>query len=119
MGSECFFTQGLVVLDDCISLCSEEFGIEHSKVVVGANAEYSNVYYGGDSPSGTRVMWPNGDVDPWHGLSVQAPRRTPMCPALLLCLPIKALPLPPRDDSSHVLRFSIRNMFKQIHVGTR
>ena len=78
MGSECFFTQGLVVLDDCISLCSEEFGIEHSKVVVGANAEYSNVYYGGDSPSGTRVMWPNGDVDPWHGLSVQAPRRTPM-----------------------------------------
>ena len=24
----------------------------------------------GRSPPGSRIMWPNGEIDPWHGLSV-------------------------------------------------
>ena len=42
---------------------------------VAANVAASNAAYGGDrpdrlSPAATRILYPNGDVDPWHGLSV-------------------------------------------------
>ena len=30
----------------------------------------TNAYYGGTKPSGSRIFWVNGEVDPWHGLSV-------------------------------------------------
>ena len=48
----------------------------------------TNGFYGGDrpdqlSPPATRVLYPNGDVDPWHGLSVlEAP--TPQLPVLMV-----------------------------------
>ena len=55
---------------------------------MAANVAATNVAYGGDrpdllSPPATRIMYPNGDVDPWHGLSILKP-PTPALPALLV-----------------------------------
>ena len=68
VGSACFFTQGLDTLDDEESFCESEFGI--SPDLIAENVAQSNTRYGSDHPEGTRVLWVNGEVDPWHGLSV-------------------------------------------------
>jgi hypothetical protein len=78
VGSDCFYTQGFMTLDDFTSMCSK-WGI--SPAQIEKNIENTNKHYGGRQPTGTDdttsatcVMWPNGEVDPWAGLSVlQAP----------------------------------------------
>ncbi len=35
-----------------------------------ANIRDTNDYYGGNEPEGTRVLFVNGNIDPWHVLSV-------------------------------------------------
>merc|ERR1712146_497799 len=42
-------------------------GIPHSAVAPAIAA--TNKAYGADHPNATRIFYPNGDVDPWHGLS--------------------------------------------------
>ena len=32
--------------------------------------DFTNDYYGANQPSGTRIVFVNGSVDPWHALSV-------------------------------------------------
>mmetsp|Transcript_1312 Transcript_1312/g.4564 ORF Transcript_1312/g.4564 Transcript_1312/m.4564 type:complete len:511 (+) Transcript_1312:65-1597(+) len=68
VGSKCMFTQGLVTLDGYLDSCQSSFGITAEEVA--QNVAYTNEYYGGSEPAGTRVMWPNGEVDPWQALSV-------------------------------------------------
>ena len=34
------------------------------------NVAYSNIYYGADKPAGSCVLYANGEVDPWRGLSI-------------------------------------------------
>lgn len=68
VGSKCMYAQGLDVLADQIAFCQNDFGI--SPETVAANVKYTNVYYGGLKPSATRVLWPNGEVDPWATLSI-------------------------------------------------
>ena len=34
------------------------------------NFSHSHIRYGGNKPAGTCVLYPNGEVDPWHSLSV-------------------------------------------------
>ena len=68
VGSRCMYTQGLDLLVDEMSFCETDFKI--SKDTVVANINQTNLYYGSDTPSGSRVLWVNGEVDPWHGLSV-------------------------------------------------
>eukprot|EP00908_Phaeocystis_cordata_P002847 Transcript_13091.p1 GENE.Transcript_13091~~Transcript_13091.p1 ORF type:complete len:506 (-),score=202.27 Transcript_13091:1411-2928(-) len=86
VGSGCFFTQGLVLLPDEMGFCQELYQI--SPATVAANVAASNKFYGGArpdllSPPATRVLYPNGNVDPWHGLSVlSAP--TPQLPVLMV-----------------------------------
>jgi serine protease 16 len=53
------------------------FGIDAAEIEL-AVAE-TNAYYGGWNPSGTRILWVSGSIDPWHALSVC---RTPDCPPL-------------------------------------
>lgn len=31
---------------------------------------FENAYYGGDKPKGTKIVFVNGSIDPWHALSV-------------------------------------------------
>lgn len=71
--SSCMFTRGLVTLDRFTSGC-QRYGI--SPAQIEANVKDTNAHYGGLRPSGpdgnlgTCVVWPNGEVDPWAGLSV-------------------------------------------------
>merc|ERR1719356_1582700 len=67
-GSKCFYTQGLSNLSDEMSFCSEQFSI--SADLVAANVKYSNAYYGSAAPSGSRVIYVNGEVDPWRASSI-------------------------------------------------
>ena len=67
VGSGCFFTQGLVLLPDEMGFCQELYQI--SPATVAANVAASNKFYGGArpdllSPPATRVLYPNGNVDP-------------------------------------------------------
>lgn len=72
-GSNCFFVQGLNSLNDPPSgrrpddMCAERFGISRSETHAAVNN--SNSFYGSAIAAATRIIWPNGDVDPWHGLS--------------------------------------------------
>lgn len=73
--SSCFYTQGLLTLDVFTSECLQKWGIKAS--LIEASVEATNAHYGGLRPNGpdgqqlgTCVMWPNGEVDPWAGLSV-------------------------------------------------
>ncbi|KAJ9460514.1 putative serine protease F56F10.1 [Diplonema papillatum] len=68
VGSNCFYTQGLVTLEGMDSFCKTEFNISQS--LVARNVNYTNDYYGGDMPAGSCVLYPNGEVDPWHANSV-------------------------------------------------
>eukprot|EP00943_MAST-04B_sp_MAST-4B-sp1_P004020 g4020.t1 len=67
-GSDCMYVQGLDVLSDAMAFCTTEFKIDAS--VVAENVNFTDVYYGSIDPVGTRVLWPNGEVDPWSTLSV-------------------------------------------------
>ena len=76
VGSKCFFTQGLVLLSDSDSFCAELYKIEPAAIQASINA--TNAYYGALHPEGppsfgSRLLYPNGDVDPWHGLSILTP----------------------------------------------
>merc|ERR1712216_756544 len=50
--------------------CQRAFGL--SPDVVASNVQFSNLMYGADAPQGSRILFPNGDVDPWSGLGVLA-----------------------------------------------
>lgn len=65
--TECFFTQGLLVLEDYLGDC-KALGLTREQVQ--ANVDYTNQYYGGLTPSGSRVLFPNGEVDPWSSLAI-------------------------------------------------
>jgi len=69
VGSQCPFTQGLILLDDFLSECRDSWGISEDKVI--SNVNYTNQYYGGLNPAGTRVLFTSGEVDPWQALSIR------------------------------------------------
>ena len=68
VGTECFFTQGLATLDSQMGYCSGFFGTPDSKV--RDNIAQSNIYYGGRDSGGSCLLYPNGEVDPWHSQSI-------------------------------------------------
>ncbi|KAM9326334.1 thymus-specific serine protease [Gastrophryne carolinensis] len=51
-----------------LGLCTEVFQIP--PVSVQQSVEFTNEYYGADHPKSSRIIFVNGDVDPWHALSV-------------------------------------------------
>lgn len=71
VGTKCMFTQGLATLPSVMSFCESDFGISVDEVA--KNVEQTNAYYGSDKPKGTRIMFPNGEIDPWHANSVLSP----------------------------------------------
>lgn len=71
LGSQCPFTQGLLTLDSYMDECMKAFGI--SEDIVRKSVEFSNSMTGGNNPQGSRILWPNGSIDPWYNLSVLEP----------------------------------------------
>ncbi|XP_030044867.1 thymus-specific serine protease, partial [Microcaecilia unicolor] len=66
-GGSCPFSR-LLTLRSQLDLCLQLFGIlaEHVQEAV----LFTNEYYGADRPKASRVLFVNGDIDPWHALSV-------------------------------------------------
>lgn len=67
--SRCPFARGYATLADAAAFCGDAFGVDASSVA--ANVAFTNAFYGSDAPAGTRILFPNGDVDPWSGLGVR------------------------------------------------
>jgi len=64
-GSGCPYSQGYHPLDQDLEMCASVFNITNvQERVAGTNV------YGGWNPEGTRVLYVNGDVDPWSTLAV-------------------------------------------------
>jgi len=69
IGSNCFFVQGLYLVEDgVVGAGCPEYGLGVDGV--RANIARTKAFYGGTSPNSTRVLWPNGEVDPWSALGV-------------------------------------------------
>lgn len=67
-GSQCPYTQGLHTLSSDYDICTQAFGIPAD--AVNRQISYTNAMYGGNQVQGTRIMYPNGQIDPWHALGV-------------------------------------------------
>lgn len=67
-GSSCFFTQGYASLDEEMGFCWEQFKI--SKESVADNIAKSNSFYQSDHPAASRILYVNGEVDPWRANSI-------------------------------------------------
>ncbi|XP_070578228.1 thymus-specific serine protease-like [Ptychodera flava] len=63
----CVFSP-LMDLKSNILLCTEVFGI--TRTSVDQRVDFTNAYYGGQHPKGSRIVFVNGSIDPWHALSV-------------------------------------------------
>ncbi|XP_076837462.1 thymus-specific serine protease [Brachyhypopomus gauderio] len=58
----------MLTLQTQTQLCPLLFGI--SQDALPTNIAFTNQYYGGDEPHSQRVLYVNGDIDPWIQLSV-------------------------------------------------
>lgn len=67
-GTECPYTQGLHTLDVDYDICQQAFNID--KETVNSRVGYTNYVYGGWDIQATRIMYPNGQIDPWRALGV-------------------------------------------------
>ena len=71
VGTQCFYAQGLVSFTSAEhqpdDYCLGQFGIERavSRAAIVANeAKWTRLV-----ANATRILWVNGDLDPWHNLS--------------------------------------------------
>jgi thymus-specific serine protease len=62
IGSRCPFVQGYHNLSSSVAMCKRMFGLDES--FVQAQVDFSNAYYGGATPAASRILFPNGNVDP-------------------------------------------------------
>ena len=65
VGSSCPFSKGYHPLDQDLEMCATLFNVTDVELRVAKTETY-----GGWNPEGTRVLYVNGDVDPWSTLSV-------------------------------------------------
>lgn len=68
VGSSCPYTQGLHTLDIDYDICQQAFSVNSS--TVDEQIQFANAQYGGSNIQATRIMYPNGQIDPWHALGV-------------------------------------------------
>ncbi|KAI1894055.1 hypothetical protein AGOR_G00130050 [Albula goreensis] len=65
--ASCPFSR-MLTLQAQTELCPLLFGVSQSSLP--SSIAFTNQYYGGDHPRTHRVLYVNGDIDPWHELSV-------------------------------------------------
>ncbi|KAJ6663811.1 hypothetical protein lerEdw1_009890 [Lerista edwardsae] len=65
--STCPFSR-LMTLPAMLDACKQVFNITSGTARQAVS--FTNDYYGADHPKATRVLFVNGDIDPWHALSV-------------------------------------------------
>mmetsp|Transcript_16669 Transcript_16669/g.39908 ORF Transcript_16669/g.39908 Transcript_16669/m.39908 type:complete len:511 (+) Transcript_16669:16-1548(+) len=85
-GSRCPFTSTphLNTLQSYFDMCELAYGISGAQVEAAVAA--SNAYYGGANPlpAATRILFVNGQVDPWHAQSVLKPNTQQELPAFMV-----------------------------------
>jgi thymus-specific serine protease len=84
VGSECPYTQGLHTLDIDFEFCAAAFGLNADTVTTLVGS--TNGRYGGaGNIQSTRIMFPNGEIDPWRAGGVsQSPEGSSEEPILLV-----------------------------------
>ncbi|XP_064418430.1 thymus-specific serine protease [Latimeria chalumnae] len=50
--------------------CSDVYGPEFSSTIIASAVQETNENYGGYNMKGSRIVFPNGSIDPWHALSI-------------------------------------------------
>jgi hypothetical protein len=68
IGSNCFYTQGVDLLSDNDKFCKTLYGISEEQIQ--KNINISNDFYGAGHPNATRILYPNGEVDPWKSQGI-------------------------------------------------
>jgi len=58
----------LMNLQSYLDICEKVFDLTNEDVL--ARIKFSDEYYGSDHIAGSRIVFVNGDIDPWHALSV-------------------------------------------------
>ena len=85
IGSRCFFAQGYNLLPGDDAFCLADYQITPSQIQAAING--SNAHYGAGRPdlahNASRILYVNGDVDPWSGLSILT-SPAPALPTLLV-----------------------------------
>merc|ERR1719215_2094262 len=75
VGSDCFFTQGLVSFNNPDhkpnDFCSDLFALSTNDTLQAIKK--TDDYYNAKVAAASRIIWVNGNVDPWHGLSHFSP----------------------------------------------
>ncbi|XP_058411002.1 thymus-specific serine protease [Diceros bicornis minor] len=112
----CPFSQ-LPALPSQLELCEQVFGLSTSSVAQAVAR--TNSYYGGQTPGATRVLFVNGDADPWHVLSVTQ-ALGPSESALLIPGASHCLDMAPeRPSDSPSLHLGRQNIFQQLQTWLR
>jgi hypothetical protein len=52
-----------------VKQCADIFGSKFDDKLLERGINFTNAYYGAERYSGTRVLFVNGAIDPWHALS--------------------------------------------------
>ncbi|XP_036737915.2 thymus-specific serine protease [Manis pentadactyla] len=115
-GPRCPFSQ-LPALPSHLELCEQVFGLSASSIAQAV--AQTNSYYGGQTLGATQVLFVNGDIDPWHVLSVTqvlGPSKSALLiPGASHCLDMA----PERPADSPSLRQGRQNIFQQLQTWLR
>lgn len=68
VNTRCPFSKSRMPLSSSLEICQKAFGV--SSQTVNERVSFTNGFAGGQNPQGSRVLFVNGSVDPWHMLSV-------------------------------------------------
>ncbi|XP_008071007.1 thymus-specific serine protease [Carlito syrichta] len=112
----CPFSQ-LPALPSQLDLCEQVFGLSASSVAQAV--AQTNSYYGGQMPRATQVLFVNGDIDPWHVLSITqalgSSESALLIPAASHCLDMA----PQRPSDSPSLLLGRQSIFQQVQTWLR
>lgn len=77
-GSNCPYTQGLHTPEVDLDICQQAFGFSPDQVTEQIN--FANTIYGGANIQSSRIMFTNGQIDPWraNGVSVSPNAEEPV-----------------------------------------
>ena len=53
-----------------VKQCQDIYGKKFNADLISRGIERSNTNYGGFGIKGTRIVFPNGSIDPWHALGI-------------------------------------------------
>jgi hypothetical protein len=64
--------------------CAEIFGPNYDYNLLVDSIDNTNTVYGGYSYEGSRVLFVNGEIDPWHALGFYAKKPNPFTEVLFI-----------------------------------